>query len=240
MTGRRLPTLLLVLHLLGSTAPALAGNSIRIEDDMQSCWSRFSNRETLYLTKRGYASKKRTVSSKAVDAARQACIESADCGQNPSPELFGITASQIRLHEAEAIAAAAYVSNKSAQQLPKTITYQDVSRAVEIALCMGSSRSTTRVSVKVTFDQKPPLVASSTSTISTMVPWSIRLGDKTWKTCSLAVSQKLSKVLRKSNRSNSALAGNVDYWSKGFWNDVLVWHNVFRHKNAQTNQSTNM
>jgi len=60
-----------------------------------------------------------------------------------------------------------------------------------------------------------------------MLPWTVRVGKKSWETYSTALPLALSRLLPPRIPSHGLLDGRR-YWSEGFWSDEEAWFETSR------------
>jgi len=215
--------------VLSSDSAVFAAETVRIEDHYSSCFSVFSDDRTFIRFGNEFKSFDRTLSAVQVSEAKRAALCTPVKFEETSPAYFGITNKQIRLHEAEALDAAAQFLGP-AVQLPKSLTYVDVRKAVKIALLFGASgNSTLKPNLKVVLCGSPEVIVSTDHAVPTMLPWRIQRGNEHWETYSLDVPRTFSQLLSKSS-PNYSMASDREYWSQSFWRDLKVWGFTFRRK----------
>ena len=221
--------LVVCFALLKSTSAAFCADTVHIDDQFTGCFTHYSENATFIRSGDEYKSHLRVLDAGRVEAAKNAALATAGKIEIISPAFFGITEKQIKLHQAEALDAASQFANSDAH-LPKSLTYDDVHRAVKTAILFGATgNSTNKPALKVVFVGSPDLVVSTDHDMPTMLPWKVQMGDKHWETYSPDVPRTISMLLSKSSPNFSA-ASYSEYWSHGFWTDMAVWGLTFERE----------
>lgn len=213
----------LVLWLLGLVVPKCsAADTIILEEQYKSCWSSLSRKEIYQRSGTSYSSTSKHVSIADVEKMRSICVRSKS-KKAGTPANVGITKQEIELHQKEAIAAAVRFG-LNANELPRTLNEQDVTRALGIAFLLGRVPSTLEARVNIVFNQNPKLTVSSNHAIPYMSPWVIQYGNEKWVTHSVDVPSALSGLIsRGTSEPLATLVDGDNFWKSDFWKNEVIW-----------------
>jgi hypothetical protein len=203
---------LIVLATTGSDTSSESIESIVFQDIAYDCLHDGTHSEVLKRDGATFSSPTWTV--RADDAARIRAVLIASEGKPFEPRDLGITPELVESRR-PAIAKQLWPDHQLSQrELERVVTFEHVSAAAERVIADGFRLGMPKHNVMVRFEGPVPVEASANGLLSGMLPWRIRVGDRTFTTWSVDVPRALESILKLSPMLGAGIGRH--FWPEGF------------------------
>ena len=217
------------LIAVGMSGPAFAREKVQVTDAQGGCVYDADAGYSLRQTDKGFGHGKKSLSTEETGRLREVLLTAED-GREGLMQSLGITEETIEAQRETILNAALQDDSVTPRVLPadlqQLLEFDAVRDVVFKELDAGTSDSviisTSWCHFSVELPGEPSVVASSRSCRPWMLPWTIRAGDREWRTWSTAVPEALRQLAPKES-PNSRLLNGARYWREGFWSDSSVW-----------------
>ena len=214
--------------------PTAARPEIKVTDTQGGCFYHRDASYHLQVRANGFDLGTRFVSAEDLRRIRSTLL-AADDGRNGIPENLGITSDSVSLHRQTILDAALRGDSVTPHVLPDELqgllNFDSVRGILLEELDDAAARgelSTNSCTFSVELPGDPVVVATSRQCRPWMLPWTIRAGDREWRTWSPAVPDALRQFAAKKSPNASLLDGSR-YWREGVWSDATLWAGRLRN-----------
>lgn len=235
-TGWRTAIAVLTCLALAPIAPvsAWAGQRLRVTDKQGGCSYDADAGYSLRQSAQGFGRGGKRVPTDEFRRLREVLLDASD-GRDSLLQALGITQATIDAQRHAILEAALHGDSVTPPVLPSEVRslldLDSVKRMVFEELDAVESDSvivsTSWCSFAVELPGDPPIVASSRSCQPWMLPWTIRAGEREWRSWSTEVPKALSRLTVKDS-PNAGLLDGTHYWSEDFWSDTSFWRGTLR------------
>lgn len=217
------------LALYASQGAAHAEREVVIEDICQGCFGG-QNVETVYNKQNDkYVAKSKKEFTEKDLKDLVAVIESTKSVSTFDPKSLGITPESVKQHYNDLFNA----TINAKDPIYKTIKLNRLTELDYKAVCDAAEKrltskdvSTNQVRFTATINDpevsKENIVVESTHDEGYMLPWKVKIGEKSWETYSTALPEKLIQFADKSGQCAMQLDGKKN-WNEAFWHDSIFW-----------------
>lgn len=205
-------------------------------DEQSGCFSHTDASYTLRQSKSGFERGKRFLSTEDFQHLREVLLGAED-SRDILLQSLGITQEKLDSKRQAILEAALKHDSITPNVLPENLSWllelDAMKNFVFDELDAGESGfvtvSTSWCSFSVELPGDPVLQVSSPHCRPWMLPWTIRAGDREWKTWSVAVPEALRPLASKAS-PNGRLLDGARYWRDEVWSDSSFWSGPFQDR----------
>jgi hypothetical protein len=208
--------------------PARAADFIKVSDTIDGCFEHKKS-ECEYKKVGGqFVDKDKKIDERTVADVIKTFMESRKTTSFNAGEL-GITEESVARHHDQMVEAAVHWQSGVPRVVPKDLAYlfqlPNVAAQAETRMRMyenSTTKACLSVSINDSSSNPQSIEVTSDKLCAWMLPWTVKVGQESWKTYSLDVPRAVAKIAPAGGPNYPLLDGSK-YWSDEFYTDEHLW-----------------